>query len=187
MEYVIRCPCTFRLTTKSSWHFASGKGPSQPAPKFVGNFIASILNLVRVLLHIQGYINLFKYFSSDLVLWNQIGPKGLEFARYSLDYHTIRNYLYTNRTWGKARYNSICCASCDYIQMELLWMLVNWNLCRADQHTPSYAKKIVELYNQKGQIDQMLQSKWQYDVAMYVTILNTCIINLYVMSWGPGI
>jgi len=33
----------------------------------------------------------------------QIGPKGLEFARYSLDYHTIRNYLYVNRQWGKQR------------------------------------------------------------------------------------
>ena len=34
----------------------------------------------------------------------QIGPKGLEFARYSLDYHTIRNYLHVNRAWGKQRY-----------------------------------------------------------------------------------
>jgi hypothetical protein len=41
-----------------------------------------------------------------LPLFNQVGPKGLEFARYSLDYHTIRNYLYTNRTWGKDRYSS---------------------------------------------------------------------------------
>lgn len=83
-----------------------GKGPSQPLPKFIGNFIAFLLNLV--------------------------GPKGLEFARYSLDYHTIRNYLYTNRTWGKDR---------------------------ADRHTPSYAKKIVESYNKNGQIDLMLQNK----------------------------
>lgn len=83
-----------------------GKGPSQPVPKFIGNFIAFLLNLV--------------------------GPKGLEFARYSLDYHTIRNYLYTNRAWGKDR---------------------------ADRHTPSYAKKIVESYNKNGQIDLMLQNK----------------------------
>jgi len=34
----------------------------------------------------------------------QVGPKGIEFARYSLDYHTIRNYLYVNRLWGKERY-----------------------------------------------------------------------------------
>ncbi|KDP33365.1 hypothetical protein JCGZ_12914 [Jatropha curcas] len=93
-------------TVKADDNAKMGKGPSQPAPKFVGNFIAFILNL--------------------------IGPKGLEFARYSLDYHTIRNYLYTNRTWGKER---------------------------ADRHAPSYAKKIVELYNQNGQIDRMLQNK----------------------------
>ncbi|WRX21817.1 hypothetical protein QQP08_014304 [Theobroma cacao] len=82
------------------------KGPSQPAPMFIGNLIAFLLNL--------------------------IGPKGLEFARYSLDYHTIRNYLYANRTWGKQR---------------------------ADKHIPSYAKKLVDAYNQNGQIDQMLTRK----------------------------
>ncbi|CAN1146954.1 7-hydroxymethyl chlorophyll a reductase, chloroplastic [Linum perenne] len=64
-------------TVKADDNAKLGKGPAQPAPKLVGNLIAFILNLV--------------------------GPKGLEFARYSLDYHTIRNYLYTNRTWGKER------------------------------------------------------------------------------------
>ncbi|KAM7253183.1 hypothetical protein ACFE04_008876 [Oxalis oulophora] len=83
-----------------------GKGPSQPAPMFVGNIIAFLLNL--------------------------IGPKGLEFARYSLDYHTIRNYLYVHRTWGKER---------------------------AERHIPSYAKKIVEMYNKNGQIDQIMSNK----------------------------
>jgi 7-hydroxymethyl chlorophyll a reductase len=42
-----------------------------PAPRWVGNIIAWILNLV--------------------------GPKGLEFAKYSIDYHYIRNWLYVNR------------------------------------------------------------------------------------------
>ncbi|KAJ6313127.1 hypothetical protein OIU77_014604 [Salix suchowensis] len=93
-------------TVKADDNAKLGKGPSQPAPKFIGNFIAFLLNL--------------------------IGPKGLEFARYSLDYHTIRNYLYTNRTWGKER---------------------------ADRHTPSYAKKLVKSYNKNGQIDLMLQNK----------------------------
>ncbi|BBG92615.1 coenzyme F420 hydrogenase family / dehydrogenase, beta subunit family [Prunus dulcis] len=73
----------------------SRKGP-EPAPKFVGNVIAFLLNL--------------------------IGPKGLEFARYSLDYHTIRNYL-------------------------------------ADQHMPSYAKKIVDTYNKNGEINRILSNK----------------------------
>ncbi|KAF6144355.1 hypothetical protein GIB67_024582 [Kingdonia uniflora] len=93
-------------TVKADDNAKFGKGPAQPAPKFVGNLIAYILNL--------------------------IGPKGLEFARYSLDYHTIRNYLYVNRTWGKQR---------------------------ADRHIPSYAKKIVEMYNQNGEIDQLLSRK----------------------------
>nr|GMD00432.1 7-hydroxymethyl chlorophyll A reductase, chloroplastic [Ipomoea batatas] len=81
-----------------------GRGPAKPAPKFVGNLIAFILNLV--------------------------GPKGLEFARYSLDYHTIRNYLHVIRTWGRER---------------------------AALHMPSYAKRIVSMYNQNGEIDRMLE------------------------------
>ncbi|GJR05641.1 7-hydroxymethyl chlorophyll a reductase, chloroplastic [Tanacetum coccineum] len=83
-----------------------GKGPAKPAPKFIGNIIAFILDLV--------------------------GPKGLEFARYSLDYHTIRNYLYVNRTWGKER---------------------------ASRHMPSYAKKLVAMYNEKDEIDKILSNK----------------------------
>ena len=30
----------------------------------------------------------------------KIGPKGKEFGMYSLDYHTIRNYLYVKRHFG---------------------------------------------------------------------------------------
>ncbi|KAL6901029.1 hypothetical protein ACP4OV_005705 [Aristida adscensionis] len=81
-----------------------GKGPSSPAPRFVGNILAFLLNLV--------------------------GPKGLEFARYSLDYHTIRNYLHVRRAWGEQR---------------------------AEQHIPEYAKKIVEAYDRDGRIESMLQ------------------------------
>uniref|UniRef100_A0A2P2M1R9 Uncharacterized protein MANES_15G048100 n=1 Tax=Rhizophora mucronata TaxID=61149 RepID=A0A2P2M1R9_RHIMU len=90
-------------TVKADDDAKFGRGPSHPAPRFVGNIIAFLLNL--------------------------IGPKGLEFARYSLDYHTIRNYLYTVRAWGKER---------------------------ADRHAPSYAKKIIAAYNKNRQIDQML-------------------------------
>ncbi|GAB2295332.1 hypothetical protein Dimus_029504 [Dionaea muscipula] len=92
-------------TVKADDNAKLGRGPSQPAPKFIGNLLAFILNI--------------------------IGPKGLEFARYSLDYHTIRNYLHVNRAWGRQR---------------------------ASRHLPSYAKKIVELYNQNGEIDRMLSS-----------------------------
>ncbi|KAH9325294.1 hypothetical protein KI387_005472, partial [Taxus chinensis] len=62
-------------TVKADDKAKTGKGNSQPAPRFIGNIIAFLLNLV--------------------------GPKGLEFGRYSLDYHTIRNYLHVSRTWGK--------------------------------------------------------------------------------------
>lgn len=93
-------------TVKADDNAKFGRGPSQPAPKFVGNLIAFLLNIV--------------------------GPKGLEFARYSLDYHTIRNYLYVVRKWGKQR---------------------------ADKHTPSYAKKIVASYNENAEIDKMLSTK----------------------------
>ncbi|KAL6189347.1 hypothetical protein ACLB2K_040736 [Fragaria x ananassa] len=92
-------------TVKADDTAKMGRGPD-PAPKFIGNVIAFLLNLV--------------------------GPKGLEFARYSLDYHTIRNYLHINRTWGKER---------------------------ADRHMPSFAKKIVDMYNKNGEIDKMLSAK----------------------------
>ncbi|KMZ65877.1 7-hydroxymethyl chlorophyll a reductase, chloroplastic [Zostera marina] len=96
-----RRPLVFE-TVKADDKAKSGKGP-QPAPRFIGNLIAFFLNL--------------------------IGPKGLEFARYSIDYHTIRNYLHVYRTWGKQR---------------------------ADEHMPSYSKKIVKSYNETGEIDRML-------------------------------
>lgn len=31
--------------------------------------------------------------------------------------------------------------------------------CRADKHMPTYAKKIVDSYNQNGQIEKMLSNK----------------------------
>jgi hypothetical protein len=43
--------------------------------------------------------------------------------------------------------------------LPLLLIFVTCNTCRADRHTPSYAKKIVESYNKNGQIDLMLQNK----------------------------
>lgn len=44
--------------------------------------------------------------------------------------------------------------------LESLLILDIMDLFRADQHIPSYAKKIVDLYNQNGQIDGMLSRKW---------------------------
>ncbi|CAL8990201.1 unnamed protein product [Prunus brigantina] len=123
-------------TVKAYDNAKLGKGP-EPAPKFVGNVIAFLLNLVRTLSDaFKNYKIICKLLFYDLVLVEQIGPKGLEFARYSLDYHTIRNYLYVNRIWGKQRRNF-----------------------QSDQHMPSYAKKIVDTYNKNGEIDRILSNK----------------------------
>lgn len=94
----------------------------------------------------------------DLVLLFQIGPKGLEFARYSLDYHTIRNYLHVNRNWGKQR-----CAIIDNdiysVKYKVVSNILSAKTFRADKHMPSYAKKMVDMYNKNGEIDEMLSSK----------------------------
>ena len=72
----------------------------KPAPKAVGSIIAKLLT------------------------W--IGPKGLEFGRYSIDYHYIRNHIYVSRHMGAKR---------------------------AQQHTPEFAKRLIAMYNTGGEID----------------------------------
>ena len=75
-----------------------GQGP-KPAPVWVGNIIAQLLQ------------------------W--IGPRGLEFGRYSIEYHYIRNWLYAVRHMGRER---------------------------AERHTPAFARKIIADYNSAGAI-----------------------------------
>ena len=75
-----------------------GKAPN-PAPRAVGSIIAKVLT------------------------W--LGPKGLEFGRYSIDYHYIRNFIYVHRHMGPAR---------------------------ASRHIPEFAKRLVALYDKKGEI-----------------------------------
>ncbi|KAG2432268.1 hypothetical protein HXX76_009186 [Chlamydomonas incerta] len=77
-----------------------------PAPRWLGNILAWLLTL--------------------------IGPKGLEFGKYSIDYHYIRNYLYVNRKWGPKR---------------------------AEQHIPSFARKIVEQYDKDGAVSKRISLK----------------------------
>ena len=74
-------------------------GAQAPAPLWVGKALAAVLTA--------------------------IGPSGLEFARYSIDYHTIRNALYTARTFPPAQ---------------------------AAAHVPEYAVKIVDAYDKGGAI-----------------------------------
>jgi len=75
-----------------------GRGPEQPAPLPVGKALAYVLE--------------------------KVGPKGKEFGMYSLDYHTIRNYLYVKRHFGSE--------------------------ARALQHVPKYARMVVDEYNAGG-------------------------------------
>jgi hypothetical protein len=58
----------------------------------------------------------------------KIGPKGVNFARYSIDYHIIRNYLHVLDEWGEER---------------------------AEAAVPKYAKEIVKHYfeNDKAMAD----------------------------------
>ena len=79
-----------------------GKGP-KPMPTWAGSILA------RVLL--------------------TLGPKGLEFGRYSIDYHFIRNYLHVTRAWGPQR---------------------------AKQHVPEYAHQLINLYNKDDAVTNRL-------------------------------
>lgn len=62
----------------------------------------------------------------------QVGPKGLEFGRYSLDYHVVRNFIHVNR---------------------------NWKAGRAEEHIPAFARKIVEQYNKDGVVTKRIKIK----------------------------
>ena len=55
-----------------------------------------------------------------------LGPKGLEPGRYSTGYHDIRNYIYVIRHMGAEP---------------------------AARHVPEFARRLVAMANQKGEID----------------------------------
>ena len=80
-----------------------GEGPEKPMPIGVGRVLAWFLE--------------------------KVGPRGLEFGRYSLDYHTLRNYLYVRR---------------------------NFRPAHAEAHIPDTAKRIVAEYNKGGAVDALL-------------------------------
>ncbi|MGA1601298.1 MAG: Coenzyme F420 hydrogenase/dehydrogenase, beta subunit C-terminal domain [Prochlorothrix sp.] len=66
---------TFVIQTVLQEEQAKAK-PQKPLPRWLGRLLAAVLT--------------------------RLGPQGLEFARYSLDYHTLRNYLYVTRHRGPA-------------------------------------------------------------------------------------
>jgi len=40
-------------------------------------------------------------------LMSSVGPKGVNFARYSIDYHILRNYLHVLNIWGEGASNML--------------------------------------------------------------------------------
>lgn len=55
-----------------------GKIPEEGMPVWMGNIMAFIIT-------------------------NYVAPKGVSFARYSIDYHLLRNYLHVVQVWGEDR------------------------------------------------------------------------------------
>lgn len=66
------------------------------------------------------------------VLGKVVGPKGVNFARYSVDYHVLRNYLHVLDAWG---------------------------MDRALSSMPTYSKRIVERYLANDDAFAKLQSR----------------------------
>lgn len=76
-----------------------GRGAAAPAPRWLGELLATVLTA--------------------------LGPRGLEFARYSIDYHYLRNWIHVQRHWGPAR---------------------------AEAHVPEYVRRIVAEYDAGGAV-----------------------------------
>lgn len=66
-----------RATVEADDAAKLGTGPSKPMPAWLGTLVAKVLT------------------------W--LGPRGLEFGRYSVDYHVLRNALYVRRHWPAGR------------------------------------------------------------------------------------
>jgi 7-hydroxymethyl chlorophyll a reductase len=77
-----------------------GRAPAGP-PRWLGELLATVLT------------------------W--LGPKGLEFARYSIDYHYCRNVIHVSRHWGGAR---------------------------AARHIPEFARRIAAEYDRDGAVSK---------------------------------
>jgi 7-hydroxymethyl chlorophyll a reductase len=91
-----------------------GEGPEMPAPLFVGRFLAWLLSFFT--------------------------PKGLEFAAYSVDYHTLRNWIYVQRHMGKGGGGEKGGGGGGGGGGSA------GSSSRADAHVPSFAKAIVAEY-----------------------------------------
>ena len=104
---------TFASATVSSDNIVQamigGEVKSEGMPRYLGEIMATVMS--------------------------SVGPKGVNFARYSIDYHVLRNYLHILDVWG----------------------------VEADRMLPKYAKAIVEHYldTDKGfrRIEEIVRAK----------------------------
>jgi coenzyme F420-reducing hydrogenase beta subunit len=68
------------------------------------------------------------------------GPKGLAFARYSIDYHILRNYLHVLKEWGSDNDSKVDSSSSSSSSSEVVTRIA------ATKKLPRYARDIVEHY-----------------------------------------
>ena len=94
-----------RATVEADDAARRGEGPTSPMPIWLGTLIARLLTM--------------------------FGPRGIEFARYSVDYHVLRNFLYTRRHLARKGGAS-------------------------SPPLPAGARAIVEAYNADGWVDRLL-------------------------------
>eukprot|EP00958_Prasinococcus_capsulatus_P026024 scaffold4521_cov388-Prasinococcus_capsulatus_cf.AAC.4 len=98
-------------------------------PRFLGRILATVLEKVR-LMRVNDFPLACVVTDIRTLRRVQLGPKGLEFGRYSLDYHTIRNYLHVQRRFPPGL---------------------------RERHLPTYAKKVIEQYDEDGSISKRLE------------------------------
>lgn len=114
-----------------------GKGP-KPMPRLLGTALAWLLT--------------------------RVGPRGMEFARYSLDYHVIRQGMKSHAcilcqplpvaVWILHRHKSkhFIPSRQTRHRRNYLHVVRTWGKERAARHVPAYAKQIVADYDAKGAI-----------------------------------
>lgn len=75
-----------------------GRGPEKGAPTWLGEILATLLTM--------------------------FGPQGIDFAKYSIEYHYIRNFIHVMRHWESSS--------------------------KSEEHIPEYVRKIVQKYDEKS-------------------------------------
>lgn len=84
---------------------ATGKGAHE---KFAMATVSSdniVMKIVGDKMKTQGIPRLLGEIAATVM--TTIGPKGVSFARYSIDYHVLRNYLHCIDVWGEETANTM--------------------------------------------------------------------------------